>query len=81
MNQTWKPRIWKGWKTEGTVSVDRRNSLCLNFALKSAAHPKQSKWFQETSAGPDTINQKWKVQRHPVTFMTELLNNYYRNKK
>ena len=69
---------------------DRRDSLCLNFALQYAAHPHHSKWFLKTQAGPDTRNQNFyqpvwtrtgRYRDSPVPYMTDLLNNYYRNKK
>ena len=37
--------------------VARRDSLCLKFAMKSAAHPTHSQWFKSTGDAPDTRNR------------------------
>ena len=69
---------------------NRREKLCLNFALKCETNPNHSKWFLKSPAGPATRNQTtyqpvWtrtnRFRDSPVPYMTNLLNDHYKNKK
>ena len=69
---------------------DRRDRLCLNFALKCESDPKHSKWFLKSADGPSTRNKVtykpvWtrtdRFRDSPIPYMTNLLNEYHKKKK
>ena len=64
---------------------ERRTKLCLNFAKKSAKHPKHKHWFVENNPpGPATRSEKTtyisplcrldRFRRSPIPYLTSLLN-------
>ena len=67
----------------------RRIKLCLNFALKAEKHPKFSSWFipslksRDTRTRPNKYSQiRSKHKRFdtgPISYLTDLLNQHYRN--
>jgi hypothetical protein len=63
----------------------RRTQLCINFAKKSAKHPKHQHWFVPCDpSAPNTRSEKYKYktplyrlarfQRSPIPYLTNLLN-------
>ena len=78
-------------KTLGLDSlVDRREKLCLKFALKAEKHNKFVKWFKPAVYPQNTRQDKVKYcsvlamhsrfRKSPLPFLTDRLNMYY-NKK
>ena len=69
----------------------RRNKLSLKFALKAEKHGKFKSWFKPTCKKVDTRSstQKYcdvkanttRFQKSPLSFLTRILNLYYKNKK
>ena len=66
---------------------ERRETLCLNFALKSESHPIHSQWFKERGDGPETRHHNkfqpvWtdtkRYRKFPIPYLTQLLNNHYK---
>ena len=66
---------------------NRREELCLNFALKSADPPTHSKWFVEIKDCPNTRNLNayqpiWtrtgRYKKSPIPYFTTLLNDHLR---
>ena len=68
---------------------DRRNKLSLKFALKSEKHAKFNSWFKPATK---TLNTRTKVSKYcdvkanharftnsPISFLTRLLNLYYKH--
>ena len=71
-------------KTLGLDSlVDRREKLCLKFALKAEKHNKFVKWFKPAVYPQNTRQDKVKYcrfRKSPLPFLTDRLTMYY-NKK
>ena len=70
--------------------TERRDSLCLNFALKSALDPSHSKWFKEVGNDPETKMRNFyrpvwtrtgRYKKSPIPYLTGLLNEHYRDKR
>ena len=69
---------------------DRRNKLSLKFALKAEKHPKFRNWFKLHIPKRSLRKRKNKYEgvksysgrftASPISFLTELLNTYYRGK-
>ena len=68
---------------------ERRDTLCPNFALKSASHPIHNQWFNSKGDAPETRNQDvfqpvWtatkRYKKSPIPHMTQLLNEHYKKK-
>ena len=71
---------------------ERRDKLCLNFALKAEKHEKFKKWFKISDLKPDTrqIQSKFKYcevnakhsrfEKSPLGHITRILNEYYYKK-
>ena len=65
--------------------------ICLKFAKKAEKHQKFSKWFKANVNLPNTRLSKKKYlgvkakhtrfSKSPISFLTNLLNEYYENKK
>ena len=70
---------------------DRRDKLCLNFALKAEKHEKFKKWFKLTDPKPDTrqtifkyfdVNAKHsRFKKSPLGLLTRILNEHYHTLK
>ena len=63
----------------------RRETLCVNFAVKTAKHPKHKHWFAtNNTTGPNTRGMKpdfkpplprlSRYQTSPIPYLTDLLN-------
>ena len=71
---------------------ERRDKLCLNFALKAEKHEKFKKWFKISDLKPDTrqIQSKFKYcevnakhsrfEKSPLGHITRILNEHYYKK-
>ena len=79
-------------KILGLDTLDaRRNKLSLKFALKAEKHPKFKNWFipEFKKANTRSTCNKYKevrsnherYQRSPLSFLTSLLNDHYKNVK
>ena len=64
---------------------ERRSTLWLRFAMKSASHPTHSKWFKAAGDVPDTRTKNtyqpvWtrtkRFKNSPIPYMTDALNVY-----
>ena len=69
----------------------RRNQLCLKFAKKCEKNEKFKYWFKLNENYKNTRTEKSRycevksrlsrLQRSPISFLTNILNDYYRRKK
>ena len=67
--------------------LDRRQKICLNFALKCEQHPQFSSWFKQNYKIYSTRYKQDKyctvtmrtsrLEKSPLNFLTNLLNTYY----
>jgi hypothetical protein len=68
--------------------AERREALCLKFALKAYKHPKFKTWFAHNKVSVDTrsgqsqrrlkkvITRKTRYKKSPLPYLTELLNTH-----
>ena len=76
-------------KSNLTTLEERREELCLSFALKCTSDPKHKKLFQLNENSflhhPDKFKppfcQNERYAKSPVPYLTNLLNKYYQNLK
>ena len=69
----------------------RRESLCLKFGKKAIKHEKHSNWFKVNQSDRVTrqprnkfcpvIARTKRFQESPISFLTQLLNEYYMTRK
>ena len=65
---------------------DRRDTLCLSFALKCEKNPRYKNWFKENTKQNTRNATKYKpvwtrtrrFEKSPLPYLTNLLNEYYR---
>ena len=69
----------------------RRETLCLKFGKKAIKHEKHSNWFKVNQSDRVTrqprnkfcpvIARTKRFQESPISFLTQLLNEYYMTRK